>query len=184
MDGKQGDILSLRNHLMNWLFTPLFVLWVFSTATGYVATVKYANRPYDQALLERAQLLAGQWRLAQGASVLPPPRETASYFFTLYGPDGAVLAGNAHLPRPAEFLLEKPVPLFTDVQFRGARLRMVTLLYAAQPGGTLQLQVAESVENRQALIRGILANIVIPQLLLILMAGAAVWYALKRGWPE
>ena len=54
----EEDVLSLRDHLMNWLLTPLFVLWLFSTVAGYVATLNYANQPYDLALLERAQSVA------------------------------------------------------------------------------------------------------------------------------
>ena len=56
----EDDVLSLRDHLMNWLLTPLFVLWLFSTVAGYVATLNYANQPYDLALLERAQSVAAQ----------------------------------------------------------------------------------------------------------------------------
>ena len=44
-----------------------------------------------------------------------------------------------------------------------------------------QLHMSETIHQRQALIRGILANIVIPQLLLLLIAVGAVWYALKQG---
>jgi two-component system sensor histidine kinase TctE len=43
------------------------------------------------------------------------------------------------------------------------------------------LHVSETTQQRQALIRGILANIVIPQLLLTLIALAVVWYGLKQG---
>ncbi len=177
-----NDILSLRTHLMNWLFTPLFVLWVFSTATGYIATLKYANRPYDQALLERAQTLAGHFRLTDGSPVAngaPPAKEEA--FYSLYDADGKQLAGNVSLPRPSEYLLRKNEPVFTDAEYRGIKIRMVTLHYPEGEGRFGRLQLAEELDKRQALIRGILANIVIPQLLLILMAGAAVWYALKRG---
>lgn len=178
------DILSLRNHLMNWLFTPLFVLWVFSTATGYIATIKYANRPYDSALLERAEALAAQLTPADdGKNPLPnralSPRDEA--FYTLYDADGRHLAGNVSLPRPPEFLLRKTEPVFTDAEYRGIKIRMVVLHLPGQDGRPIRLQLAEQLDKRQALIRGILANIVIPQLMLILMAGAAVWYALKRG---
>lgn len=177
------DILSLRNHLMNWLFTPLFVLWVFSTATGYIATLKYANRPYDQALLERAETFAAQ--LTQAGKAPPQDSTPASLkeepFYTLYDADGRLLAGNVSLPRPAEFLLRKTEPVFTDAEYRGIKIRMVVLHLSGEGGQPVRLQMAEQLDKRQALIRGILANIVIPQLLLILMAGAAVWYALKRG---
>jgi two-component system sensor histidine kinase TctE len=186
------DILSLRNHLMNWLFTPLFVLWIFSTAAGYMATLNYANKPYDLALIERAHSLAAQLRLGSGhvqfdappATTRPLASEVSDRtFYTVTLPDGRTLAGNARLPRPPAFLSDKKQePVFSDAELKGEKIRMVSLRYpTAEPGGYVQLQMAETVGKRQALTRGILGNIVIPQLLLIVLAGGAVWYALKRG---
>jgi two-component system sensor histidine kinase TctE len=186
------DILSLRHHLMNWLFTPLFVLWIFSTATGYMETVSFANKPYDQALAERAQSLAAHMELGSSRPRLDqiPPALAGNatgtgdrVFFMISGPDGRQLAGNAPLPRPPAFLLKKKDPVFSDAELKGQKIRMVTLQYAtgAGPEDAVLLQMAETVGKRQALARGILGNIVIPQMLLIVMAGFAVWYALKRG---
>lgn len=186
------DILSLRNHLMNWLFTPLFVLWIFSTAAGYMATLNYANQPYDLALIERAQSLAGQMKLGGQAGMerpavkvkLPVAEAGDRTFFTVSTPDGRIVAGNVRLPRPPAFLVSRHEPVFSDAEFKGEKVRMVSLRYPyapADPDSYMLLQMAETVGKRQALTRGILGNIVIPQLLLIIMAGAAVWYALKRG---
>ncbi|MCE5182402.1 MAG: sensor histidine kinase [Betaproteobacteria bacterium] len=181
-----NDILSLRNHLMNWLFTPLFVLWIFSTAAGYMATLNYANQPYDLALTERAQSLAGQMKL--GGKTHPggaPAAEAGDRtFYTITTADGQVIAGNAMLPHRPVFQANRKGPVFSDGEFKGQKIRMVSLHYQADPADSNSyalLQMAETIGKRQALTRGILGNIVIPQLLLIIMAGGAVWYALKRG---
>lgn len=184
------DIHSLRTQLINWLFTPLFVLWIFSTASGYMATINFANKPYDLALLERAQALGEQLGLGSvqerlNARVALPENAIADIkdrvYYTVSTPDGKFLAGNTHLPRPPAFLSEKKGPLFSDAQRKEEKLRMVTLHYPYSGGGQIMLQMAETVGKRQDLARGILGNIVIPQILLILMAAGAVWYALKRG---
>jgi two-component system sensor histidine kinase TctE len=181
-----NDILSLRNHLMNWLFTPLFVLWIFSTAAGYMATVNYANQPYDLALIERAQSLAGQMSL--GGQTRPdgaPAAEAGDRtFYTITTAEGRVIAGNAALPHRPVFQIRRNEPVFSDGEFKGQKIRMVSLRYPNNPADKNSyalLQMAETTAKRQALTRGILGNIVIPQLLLIIMAGGAVWYALKRG---
>ena len=181
-----NDILSLRNHLMNWLFTPLFVLWIFSTAAGYMATVNYANQPYDLALIERAQSLAGQMNL--GGQTHPggaPAVESGDrMFYTVTTAEGHVIAGNAVLPRRPMFRASRNEPVFSDGEFKGQKVRMVSLRYQTNPADSKSyalLQMAETLGKRQALTRGILGNIVIPQLLLIILAGGAVWYALKRG---
>ena len=176
------DILSLRNHLMNWLFTPLFVLWIFSTAAGYMATLNYANQPYDLALIERARSQAAHLRLGEPrASGVAETAATDRVYYSVTSPAGKRLSGNATLPRLPVFLADKNEPVFSDVEFRGSKVRMVSLRYAGADGNEVLLQMAETVGKRQALTRGILGNIVIPQLLLIIMAGGAVWYALKRG---
>jgi two-component system sensor histidine kinase TctE len=186
------DTLSLRNHLMDWLFRPLFVLWIFSTAAGYIATLNYANQPYDLALIERAQSLAEQMKLGSQAgfdhpavTMKPSVTETGDRtFYTVSTSDGRVIAGNVRLPRPHVVMVNKNEPVFSDGEFRGEKIRMVSLHYfhaPADPDVYVLLQMAETVGKRQALTRGILGNIVIPQILLIVMAVGSVWYALKRG---
>lgn len=177
-----NDILSLRNHLMNWLFTPLFVLWIFSTASGYMATLNYANQPYDLALIERAKSLAGHGQTPPAGA---PATETGDRtFYTITSAEGRVIAGNATLPRRPAFQANRNEPVFSDGEYKGQKVRMVSLRYQTDPADSNSyalLQMAETLGKRQALTRGILGNIVIPQLLLIIMAGGAVWYALKRG---
>lgn len=187
----EEDVLSLRDHLMNWLLTPLFVLWLFSTVAGYVATLNYANQPYDLALLERAQSVAAQMRLGSGQErfnikpALPDgsdPGMPDRVYYAVSDADGKMLAGNTDLGRPLAHRGGKNGPLFSNTERAGEKTRMVSLVFpgtsAARP---LQLHMSETVHQRQALIRGIFANIVIPQLLLIVIAVAAVWYALKQG---
>ncbi|MFA7242837.1 MAG: sensor histidine kinase N-terminal domain-containing protein [Sulfuricellaceae bacterium] len=184
------DTHSLRTHLMNWLFTPLFVLWIFSTASGYISTLNFANKPYDLALLERAQAAAEQLGLGSRAEHLHARITLAEntisgikdrIYYTVSTQDGKFLAGNARLPRPPAFLAKKSGPLFSDAEHKAEKIRMVTLHYPHADGSAIMLQMAETVGKRQDLARGILGNIVIPQILLIVMAAAAVWYALKRG---
>lgn len=187
----EDDVLSLRDHLMNWLLTPLFVLWLFSTIAGYVATLNYANKPYDMVLLERAQAVAELHRLGSGQErldfrpVLPDgasPGMPDRVFYTVGDGAGNKLAGNADIARPLSHRGGKNGPQFGDGERGGEKTRVVSLVFPGVDGERpLQLYMAETVHQRQALIRGILANIVIPQLLLILIAVGAVWYALKRG---
>jgi two-component system sensor histidine kinase TctE len=186
-----ANILSLRVHLINWLLTPLFVLWLFSTIAGYVATLNYANQPYDQVLLQRAQAVGAQLRLGGGKERLDidlklpdgtSPAAPDKVFYTVSDRDGKKLAGNANLGRPLAYRGGKINPLFSNGERDGEKTRNVSLVFYNPDSNTLyQLYMSETIHQRQALIRGILANIVIPQLLLILIAVAAVWYALKQG---
>jgi two-component system sensor histidine kinase TctE len=188
---SSASIPSLRVHLINWLLTPLFVLWLFSTIAGYVATLNYANKPYDQVLLQRAQAVGEQLRLGGGEERLnlkldlpdgSSPSSPDKVFYTVSDRDGKKLAGNANLGRPLAYRGGKIGPLFSNSERDGEKTRNVSLVFFNPDSKKLyQLTMSETIQQRQALIRGILANIVIPQLLLILIAVAAVWYALTQG---
>lgn len=182
---------SLRHLLMNRLLTSLYLLWLVSTVVGYFATINYVSQPYDQALLQRAQSVARQLRLGSGheqLDLVPDLPDGADPLFpdrvvyTVSDSEGRKLAGTASLSSPLAYRRKQSGPLFSNGERGGEKTRTVSLVYHDPAGErTLQLHLSETTHQRQALIRGILANIVIPQLLLILIAAAAVWYGLKKG---
>lgn len=189
--GQNENVISLRSHLMERLLTALFWLWLLSTIVGYFATLNYANQPHDLILLQRAQALAEHMKLGSGEErldykpLLPDGTEPGNpdrVVFTVSDSNGIKIAGNANLARPISYRKGKPGPLFSNSEREGEKTRMVSLVYPGLTGGKLyQLHVSETTHQRRELVRGILGNIVIPQLLLILIAAAAVWYGLMEG---
>lgn len=180
---ERDDIPSLRQRLINWLFTPLYIWLLFSTVTGYLAAVNLSNKPYDLVLQERARLLAS--RYSQSANELELeqlfPEAGGQFLFALYDLQGRKLVANGRLPSPRPADYGAPGPVLRNTQFSERKLRMLTL-HAPGPGGeTLLVQAAEPVEARMDLGRGILGSIVIPQFMFILIAGVAVWIGLKKG---
>lgn len=189
---KQPEIVtSLRSHLMERLLTALFWLWLVSTIVGYFATLNYANQPHDLILLQRAQALAEQMKLGSGEErldyqpLLPDGTEPGNpdrVVYTVSDGNGHKIAGNANLSRPISYRKGKAGPLFSNSEREGEKTRMISLVYPGPPGAKLyQLHVSETTHQRRELVRGILANIVIPQLLLIMISAGAVWYGLKEG---
>ena len=173
---------------MNWLFTPLYLLLLFSTVTGYIAALKLSNQPYDLVLVERARLMASRFDLAPG-SALPAaevllPDDASNLRFTVYDRQERLVVGNAtlHRPRPGDWHTQaKP----RDVTFKGRKMRQLSLRFRSthpERAGEYLLILAEPVEDRQALGRNILGNVVIPQFIFILIAGLAVWFGLRRGF--
>lgn len=182
---------SLRSFLTNRLLTALYLLWLISTIMGYFATLNYANKPHDLILLQRAQSVAEQLSLGKVQAHLdripdlPDGKDPAmpdQVVYTVSDENGKKLAGNASISRPLSYRRGKMGALFSNGERAGKKTRMVSLVYTHPiDGRVLQLHVSETTLQRQALIKGILAYIVIPQLLLILLAWAAVWYGLKVG---
>jgi len=187
----EDNVLSLRSHLIERLLTSLFLLWLASSSVGYFATLNYANQPYDLVLLERARMVAEQLRLGSGQERLDfkpklpdgnDPGISDQVVYTVSDSEGEKIAGDANLSRPLSYRRGKTGPLFSNGERNGEKTRMVSLVYPGPPGGKLfQLHLSETTHQRQALIRGIFAYIVIPQLLLILIATGVVWYGLKQG---
>lgn len=184
-----NNIRSLRSYLMQRLLISLYLLWIVSTVVGYFATINYANQPYDLVLLQRANAVAAQLKLGSGheqLDVVPSlpdgtdPGMPDRVLYTVTDSEGRKLAGNGNTLRPLSYRRDRPGPLFSNGEREGQKTRMVSLTFTSN-GTILQLHVSETTQQRQALIRGILANIVIPQLLLTLIALAVVWYGLKQG---
>lgn len=180
---QDDDTLSLRQHLVNWLFTPLFLLLLFSTVTGYIAAVNLSNQPYDLVLVERARLLAEHYSSERDDHLAELFSDRAGTFrFALRDLSGQRLAGQGQLPTPRPADYQARAPKLRDTQFHGEKLRLATLRVDTRRGLSLLVQAAEPVSARQSLGRSILANVVIPQFIFIVVAGAAVWIGLKRGF--
>jgi two-component system sensor histidine kinase TctE len=184
-----NNIRSLRSYLMQRLLISLYLLWIVSTVVGYFATINYANQPYDLVLLQRANEVASVLKLGTGHEqldvipILPDGLELGMpdrVLYTVTDSEGKKLAGNGNTLRPLSYRRDRQGPLFSNGEREGQKTRMVSLTFDSN-GTILQLHVSETTQQRQALIRGILANIVIPQLLLTLIALAVVWYGLKQG---
>jgi len=184
-----NNIRSLRSYLMQRLLISLYLLWIVSTGVGYFATINYANEPYDLVLLQRANAVAEQLQLGSGherLDVIPSLPDGSDLgmpdrvLYTVTDSEGRKLAGNGNTLRPLSYRRDRPGPLFSNGEREGQKTRMVSLTFPSK-NGILQLHVSETTQQRQALIRGILANIVVPQLLLTLIALAVVWYGLTQG---
>jgi two-component system sensor histidine kinase TctE len=180
---QEDDTLSLRHQLVNWLFTPLFLLLLFSTVTGYMAAVSLSNKPYDLVLLERAKLLASRYALiVEGQSSLTFSEDEQLFRYSVHDASGRKLVASGQLPSPRPTDFNQIQPQLRDTHFHGEKLRLVTLRVIRPDGQAMLVQAAEPVEARLILGRSILGNIVIPQLIFIVIAGIAVWIGLKRGF--
>jgi len=189
MSTPENNIFSLRSYLMQRLLISLYLLWLVSTVVGYFATINYVNQPYDLVFLQRAFDVAAQIKLGTGEeqfNVMPTlpdgqdPGITDRVVYTVTDSEGRKLAGNGNTLRPLSYRRGRIGALFSDGEREGQKMRMVSLIFPSH-GQILQLHVSETTQQRQALIRGILASIVIPELLLTMIALWVVWYGLKQG---
>jgi two-component system sensor histidine kinase TctE len=185
---------TLRRQLIAWLAGPLLVLWSVSTIIDYDIAKRFVNLAYDRALLEAAQDIGRQIKvidervyvdLPDVAQQILQTRVSGRLYYLVTGPDGAYVTGEPDLPRPSGESEETPDRIsYYDEVYEGRVIRAVALRVPVLPGsgrGAALIQVAERVTARDEFARQIILRMVLPQGLLILFAGLAVWYGVGRG---
>jgi two-component system sensor histidine kinase TctE len=177
--------LQLRTQLLRWLLAPLSLLLVADTFIGYWIASSSAERAHDRALVEIARDVALHVRTDNGRTVLDLPEEARRVLFS--SAQGRVafelVAGGARIagepiPPPPAALLGRAEKLY-DASLDASPVRVAELPVSGAGGAIVR--VAETKEQRVALAREFLLSVLLPQLLLIVIAGLVVWHGVVRG---
>lgn len=185
---------TLRRQLIAWLAAPLFVLWSVSTIIGYDIAKRFVNLAFDRALLEATLDISRQIKVINDRIYLDLPdvalqmlqtRESGNIYYLVTGPKDEFVSGEPDLPRPLADTPETADRVrYYDADFRGLEVRAVALRAPVEPGtgkGAVQIHAAERVTARDEFAREIILRMALPQGILILLAGLAVWYGVGRG---
>jgi two-component system sensor histidine kinase TctE len=187
----------LRTGLLARLLLPLLALLVLDTAAGWWTAGKLADQAYDRALHEVAREVALHVHAGPGGPRLDLSPAAARALaddqedrlaFRVWDAQGRALGGDERLPLP-DPLPPNGTPRFADTLLDGEPMRSATvrLPYGEGAaagdgtGGQVLVQVAETLGKRQRLARDITASLLAAQLLLVAIAGLAVWWAVGRG---
>ena len=179
----------LRTQLLAWLLPPLLLLLTADSFVSYWIAASFSERAYDRSLVEIARETSLHLK-GGGTLELDMSEEARRVLFTdpsdrihyaLLGADGRKLAG-ADIPGPSA--PARAPEAFYDGQVAGEPVRIVEIRVPAdaatgRPDGLIR--VAETGSKRRALAREILLSVVVPQLLLVLIAGVLVWQGVVRG---
>ena len=193
----QREQRSLFGEILDWMLTPLLLLWPVSLALTWLVAQGLANKPFDRALEYNAHALAQlvgvpadggkggvQFNLPQPASEILRADDSDIVYYQVMGPGGEFLSGERELPEPPA----EETPLPGEVRLRDAELRGVDIrvahIWVRLPlqGGPLALvQVAETREKRSVLATEIIKGVMLPQFVILPLAVLLVWLALARG---
>ena len=188
----QREQRSLFGEILDWMLTPLLLLWPVSLALTWLVAQGIANKPFDRALEYNAHALAqlvtvqrgkAQFNLPQPASEILRADDSDIVYYQVTGPRGELLSGEKQLPRP-----EDAVPNVGEVRLRDAELRGVDIRMAyiwvrlpLKDGPLALVQVAETREKRSVLATEIIKGVMLPQFVILPLAVLLVWLALARG---
>jgi two-component system sensor histidine kinase TctE len=183
---------SLRFLLLRWLLPAMLVLLLAGAVTAYLVALRSATKAYDRALFDTALAIVEQLTILDGKPVLPLTAQARDVllvdkfdqvFFAVRGPNGELLDGEPGLPLPPT-RLPKEVWSEGRYYFDGLlndRPVRVAALKAERGGKTFTVLAGETLVKRNALVREILLGMLLPELLLIAVSLAVVWFGVRSG---
>lgn len=189
----QREQRSLFGEILDWMLTPLLLLWPISLALTWLVAQGIAGRPFDRALEYNVQVLAdlvtvtqerAQFNLPQPAREILRADDADLVYYQVLGGRGEHLSGERDLPLPPED--ERPAVgevRLRDDEMRGLEVRVAyTWVRLGAPGAQPALvQVAETREKRSVLATEIIKGVMLPQFVILPLAVLLVWLALVRG---
>ncbi|WP_353238081.1 sensor histidine kinase [Limnohabitans sp.] len=186
---------SLFGEILDWMLTPLLLLWPISLALTWLVAQGLANKPFDRALVHNVHALAQQVKLGPDKTVefnLPQPAsellradETDLVYYQVRGARNEHLSGERDLPLPQP---NEPKGSSYEVHIRDDEMRGLEVRVAytwirldAEGKRPALVQVAETREKRSVLAAEIIKGVMLPQFALLPLAVLLVWLALVRG---
>ena len=189
----QREQRSLFGEILDWMLTPLLLLWPVSLALTWLVAQGLANKPFDRALEYNAHALAQlvtvqhskvQFNLPQPASEILRADDSDIVYYQVTGPGRKFLSGERDLPLPDDDDHTAPGEVrLRDAELRGVEIRVAYIwVRLALPDAPLALvQVAETREKRSVLAAEIIKGVMLPQFAILPLAVLLVWLALVRG---
>jgi len=189
---------SLFGEILDWMFSPMVLLWPLSVLLILPLARTLADAPFDRALYERTEGLVRQVQQMAPRGSLTPPRSTAPQLLPgmvsatdeglvlqVIAPSGQLLAGVADFPSPGLYDFPEPERIkLRTVTYRGTDMRVGYAFVddgRHEDGATTLVQVAEPLDDRNLLTNEIIKGVIFPQLLILPVSVLLVWFGLWRG---
>ena len=190
----QREQRSLFGEILDWMLTPLLLLWPVSLVLTWLVAQGIAGKPFDRALEYNVGALAqlvtvsnnnkAQFVLPQPARELLRADDSDTVYYQVLGTNGEYLSGEKNLPLPPEE--EKLAPgevRMRDDEFRGVGIKVAyTWVKLDLPNSKPALvQVAETMDKRSVLATEIVKGVMLPQFVILPLAVLLVWLALVQA---
>ncbi len=193
----QRERRSLFGEILDWMLTPLLLLWPISLALTWLVAQNIAGKPFDRALEFNVQALAKfvvvknnqvQFTMTGPAREILRADDTDLVYYQVRGIGGEFLAGERDLPAPVEEdkAADGEVVLRLD-RINGEEVKVaytwikVDAKAEGKSGNQVLVQVAETLEKRKTLATEIVKGTMVPQFVTLPLAVLLVWLALVRG---
>ncbi len=182
----------LRAQLLRWLLVPLFVLLMVDAFVTYGVAWNFSRRAYDRSLLDIAHEITLHLGVRGDTLVLDLSEQARQVLlgdphdriaFEVADSEGRLVAGEPIAPPDGE-RARPGGGRFYEARAGGEPVRVIELPVDADPASgrpAALVRVAETEHRRGELAREILLSVILPQALLIVVAGAVVWMGVVHG---
>ncbi len=184
---------SLFGEILDWMLTPLLLLWAITFGLTWLVAEGIARVPFDRGLGHNVKALAAlvqidhervKFALPQPAREILHADETDQVYYQVLGSQGEYLSGEHDLPLPLddEKLVTNELRMRDDV-LNGMPIRVayIWVRVEAPNARPALVQVAETLEKRSVLAREIIQGVMLPLFVILPLAVLLVWLALARG---
>lgn len=190
----QREQRSLFGEILDWMLTPLLLLWPLSLALTWFVAQSIASKPFDRALEFNLQALTQfvvtkddkvSFNLTPQARDLLKADDSDQVYYQLKDLRQGVISGEPDFPPPpadVEVAAAGRI-LLRDDQVRGDEVRVAYtwLERHNDPSHLVLMQVGETKGKRSTLATEIIKGVMVPQFVILPLAVLLVWMALVRG---
>lgn len=175
---------GLRDRLMMLLFGPLLVLFLLSLPGDYKLALEPTDAAYDHALANSAVAVASrvvarggeiQVDLSGAAETMLLTDRVDRIYYSVVGPDGRRLAGNAPLIPAGD---EPESPVFSEAVVLGEKLRQVSVFHRTA-AGRVAVVVAETRGKREDTASRMAVAMMLPNMILIIATMGIIYFAVR-----
>lgn len=189
----QREQRSLFGEILDWMLTPLLLLWPLSLALTWFVAQSIASKPFDRALEFNLQALTQfvvtkddkvSFNLTPQARDLLKADDSDLVYYQLRDARQGVISGEADFPPPPDTSVPAAGQvLLRDDEVRGDEVRVAYTWLArhSDPSQLVLMQVAETKGKRSTLATEIIKGVMVPQFVILPLAVLLVWLALVRG---
>ena len=188
---------SLRRYLLAGIVLPITLFVSIDAVGSYQRALDAINTAYDRSLLASARYIGELLQLDERGLKVEIPFAAMDIFdasneggmyYRISGFSGEFLSGHSDLPAytgpPPKRSTYAALVDFYETEYRGRRVRMAALyqpMSSSTQRGVALIQVAETLEVRERLARGLLTDTLLRESLLIAVVVAVAWVVVGRA---
>jgi two-component system, OmpR family, sensor histidine kinase TctE len=182
---------SLKTEILLRLSIPLIFFISVESVLSYFVTLHHVDVAYDRWLLDSARSLTQEIKVREGKVFveLPPAAleifkwdESDKTYFKIISSEKGMIAGDKFVPEPFDAETDWTRTVFFDDEMYGEPVRVVSMLIAPEHSSEkVFVHVAETLNKRRNMMVDILLADLVPQMVLVLLAGIYLIVGVKRG---